>query len=273
MTNLLNRKALPMRKRSVLGSFISTGSYEDFIQKIFSLAEQKISSYVCFANVHMVVEAHRDPAFRRIVNGASIVAPDGKPLSLFLRIAKGLKQERVCGMDIFPDILRTAEATGKSVYFYGTTPGLLRTIAVKAAAEFPALKIAGYHSPPFRDLSESERTEIVARINEARPDLVFVSLGCPKQEKWMAENKDRIGACLLGLGQAFKVYAGEEKRLPKWMRNLSIEWTYRLYLEPRRLWKRYLYTNSLFLLLTARDSARWWLRKERLGRRLNLPAR
>ncbi len=248
-----------MQKHSVLGSLINTGSYQDFVNEIFFLAENKIPSYTCFANVHMVMEAHRSPSFRKIVNGASLVAPDGKPLSVFLRLAEGLKQDRVCGMDIFPDILRTAEAKGRSVYFYGTTPELLKAIVRKAGKEFPGLKIAGYYSPPFRDLSEDEKSDIVNMMNAASPDLVFVSLGCPKQEKWMAENKNKVNACFLGLGQAFKVYAGEEKRLPAWMRNFSLEWTYRLYLEPRRLWKRYFYTNSLFLLLAARHLMNLWL--------------
>lgn len=240
-------------KRSVLDSLVTTGSYRDFVDDISYLVDKKIPSYVCFANVHMVMEAHRDASFRKIVNEAAVVAPDGKPLSILLRLREGLKQDRVCGMDILPDLLANAAATGKSVYFYGTTPELLEAIAKKARKEFPALKIAGYYSPPFRELSPEEKSNIIQMINQTSPDLVFVSLGCPKQEKWMAENKDKIGSCLLGLGQAFKVYAGEEKRLPKWMRDLSLEWAYRLYLEPRRLWKRYLYTNSLFILLGSKD--------------------
>ena len=248
-----------MEKRSVFDLRIDTGSYQQFLEEIFVLASKKISSYVCFANVHMVMEAHRDPSLRNLLNAASLVAPDGKPLSVFLNLAEGLKQDRVCGMDMFPDILGMAEARGKSVYFYGTTPQLLEKITAKARREFPALKIAGHYSPPFRDLSELEKAEIAKLITEAQPDLVFVSLGCPKQEKWMAANKDKINACFLGLGQAFKVYAGEEKRLPEWMRDLSLEWAYRLFLEPRRLWKRYLYTNSLFLFLSARHFVRRWL--------------
>lgn len=243
---------LRSQKRSVLGSFITTHSYSDFINEIFLRVENKIPAYVCFANVHMVVEAHRDPSFKKIVNEADLVAPDGKPISVFLRLAGGWKQERICGMDIFPDILEKAQGRGKSVFFYGTTPELLKTISAKAKKQFPDLKIAGYHSPPFRELCKGEKSDIIKMINNANPDLVFVSLGCPKQEKWMAENKGKIRGCLLGLGQAFKVYAGEEKRLPEWMRNISLEWAYRLCLEPRRLWKRYLYTNSFFIALTAR---------------------
>lgn len=244
------------QKRCVLGSFITTVSYAGFLSEIFHLVSQKVPSYICFANVHMVIEAYRKHLFQKIVNAATLVAPDGKPLSVFLRLMEGLKQERVCGMDIFPDLLARAEASGKSVYFYGTTPSLLKAIAVKAKAEFPALRIAGYFSPPFRELTPDENAEIVDMIRAAKPDLVFVSLGCPKQERWMSENHLKIGSCLLGLGQAFKVYAGEERRLPRWMRNLSLEWSYRLYLEPRRLWKRYLVTNSWFVFLSTLEILR-----------------
>lgn len=264
---------LPPRRMPVLGSFISTLSYRDFVDRIFSLVATKTSSYVCFANVHMVVEAHRDPAFRKVVNDADLTAPDGKPLSLYLRLAKGWRQDRICGMDIFPDILARAAAEGRSVYFYGTTPELLKTIEEKAHREFPALRIAGAYSPPFRALTDAEKAGIVSMINRAKPDLLFVSLGCPKQEKWMAENKDKINACFLGLGQAFKVYAGQEKRLPEWMRDLSLEWAYRLYLEPGRLWKRYLLTNSLFIWLGMRDLIAGWLRGAPAQNEHQFPAR
>ena len=246
------------QKRSVLGSLITTLPYKDFVSEIFRLVENRQPSYICFANVHMVVEGRRNPAFQKVINEAALVAPDGKPLSVLLRLAEGLKQERICGMDIFPDIMVRAEASGKSVYFYGTTPELLKAIAEKAHREFPDLKIAGYFSPPFRDLTVDETEKIADMIGNTKPDLVFVSLGCPKQERWMAENKLRLGTCLLGLGQAFKVYAGEEKRLPRWMRALALEWLYRLYLEPGRLWKRYLVTNSYFIFLAARKLLSLW---------------
>jgi N-acetylglucosaminyldiphosphoundecaprenol N-acetyl-beta-D-mannosaminyltransferase len=152
-------------------------------------------------------------------------------------------------MDLLPDLLKEAEKENKSIYLYGSTKKILRRIVRRASKEYPRLNICGVHSPPFRTLWPEETARIINMINKADPDFLFVSLGCPKQEKWMAEHKGKINACMLGLGQAFNVYAGVEKRLPKWMHNLSLEWTYRLYLEPKRLWKRYLYTNSLFVWL------------------------
>ena len=235
---------------SVLGSVITLGSYTSFLDRIVDLAGQKAPSYVCFANVHMVVEANHDPVFRKVVNQATIVAPDGKPLSVFIKLFHGIKQERVCGMDILPDLLSRAEAAGRSVYFYGGEQQCLDLIEKKAMREYPDLKIAGLYSPPYRTLTPEEKAEDVERIRNSGADLVLVSLGCPKQEKWMAENVKKLNACFLGLGQAFTVYAELEKRLPKWMRALCLEWAYRFMQEPRRLWRRYLITNTEFIRMT-----------------------
>lgn len=239
-----------MTKKAVLNSFISVGTLKEFIDEIFFLVRTKIPSYICFANVHMIMEGYNDSSFQRVINQANVTTPDGKPISLFLKFFEKVRQVRICGMDLMPNLLKEAEAQRKSVYFYGSTDEVLETITKKARKEFPNLTISGTYSPPFRILTELENNNIMKTIKEASPDLIFVSLGCPKQEKWMAENRDKIGACLLGVGQAFKVYAGVEKRLPIWMRNLSLEWAYRFYLEPKRLWKRYLFTNSYFLLLS-----------------------
>lgn len=239
-----------MIHKSVLGTSVSLGTYQEFINEIFQLVKSHVPSYVCFANVHMVMEAHHDHLFQSVVNNADVVAPDGRPISLFLNLFEKQKQQRVCGMDILPDLLRQAEIEGKSVYFLGGTEELLEMIIAKAKRLYPALRINGSYSPPFRELSVEEDAALVDRIKQSHADLVFVSLGCPKQEKWMAIHRDSIGACLLGVGQAFKVFAGIEKRLPLWMRNLSLEWVYRLWLEPKRLWKRYLVTNSKFLIFT-----------------------
>lgn len=229
---------------------ISIGSYVTFIDQIFYLAENKSSSYVCFANVHMTIEAYEHNDFNTALNGADLVAPDGQPISLFLRYLKKVNQERVCGLDIFPDLLKEAAARGKSIYLYGTTDSVLNKISKKAKKEFPSLNICGLYSPPFRALSPMEKSGIVDQINNAKPDLIFVALGCPKQETWMAQHKGEIHGCMIGLGHAFNIYAGTAKRCPLWMQRRSLEWAYRLFSEPRRLWKRYLYTNTYFLILT-----------------------
>jgi N-acetylglucosaminyldiphosphoundecaprenol N-acetyl-beta-D-mannosaminyltransferase len=242
-----------MERKKVIDTMISTGNFDDLKNKVLNLAENKKSAYVCFANAHMIVESHVDRHFRKIVNEADIVTPDGRPLSIFIKWYYGIDQDRVPGMDLMPALLKEAEKSGKSVYFYGSTPKVLHAIRAKIGKELPGLKIAGTYSPPFRTLNSEEKAGIVDLINESNPDLVFVALGCPKQEKWMADHKGKINAVMLGVGQAFMTYAGLEKRLPKWMRDFSLEWVYRLYLEPRRLWKRYLVTNSMFLYLSTAE--------------------
>ncbi|PRY11219.1 N-acetylglucosaminyldiphosphoundecaprenol N-acetyl-beta-D-mannosaminyltransferase [Pontibacter ummariensis] len=236
-------------KRALFNSLISVGSFNEFVEHIFWLTEHKKSSYVCFANVHMLMEAYQDKEFNRILNNADVATPDGGPLSKLFKLFYGKRQERVAGMDLLPCLLREAAERGKSVFFYGSTDHVLEAVLRRAKQELPHLKVSGYFSPPFRKLTHIEDTGITNMINKANPDLVFVALGCPKQERWMAEHKGRINACMLGVGQAYLTYAGLEKRLPKWARDLSLEWTYRLWQEPGRLWKRYLITNSKFLLL------------------------
>jgi N-acetylglucosaminyldiphosphoundecaprenol N-acetyl-beta-D-mannosaminyltransferase len=242
-----------VKKVVLFKSYISTASYNTYIESILSYAAQRVSSYVCFANAHMLTEANSNPEFNRIVNDADIVTPDGKPISVLIRLRYGIKQERACGMDMFPEILKQAENKELSVFFYGSTDEVLNKIKEKAKKEFPFLKIAGAYSPPFRQLTSEEDEEVINMINNSEANLVFVSLGCPKQEIWMNQHKGKINSCMLGLGQAFLTYSGYEKRLPKWARNLSLEWAYRFYLEPKRLWKRYFFGNSMFLYLSWKD--------------------
>lgn len=241
-----------MLRVKIFKTSISKGMFGEYIENIFKLTDKTLSSYVCFANVHMVMEAYKNAEFNRVLEYADIVTPDGAPISKMMSYIYGYRQDRVAGMDLLPILLSEAAKRNKSVYFYGSTPNVLQTISKKISKELPNLTIAGIYSPPFCQLTNEEEIEIIDRINTARPNLVFVALGCPKQEIWMAKNKGKINSCMLGVGQAFLVYAGLEKRLPKGMRNWGVEWLYRLYLEPGRLWKRYLINNSLFLILVTK---------------------
>jgi N-acetylglucosaminyldiphosphoundecaprenol N-acetyl-beta-D-mannosaminyltransferase len=253
-TSTQRRMAAPLQqKRRLLKSNITTGRFDEFVEQVFWLTDNRESSYVCFANVHMLVEAYQDPAFNQILNNADVASPDGGPLSKLMKLKYGHKQDRVPGMDLMPRLIEEAAARGKSVFFYGSTDDVLEAVVETAKAKHPNIKIAGHYSPPFRQLTEAEDQSIVDMMNNAGADLVFVALGCPKQERWMAEHKGRVKACMLGVGQAYMTYAGLEKRLPKWARDWSLEWTYRLYQEPKRLWKRYLVTNSTFVYLTLKD--------------------
>lgn len=232
-------------KKKVISTLVTSGSFRDLVNKMFSLSEK--SSYICFANVHMIMESYKDPKFNDLLNEADMVTADGRPVSLYMKLFYGISQDRVAGMDVVPAIIAQANEQGGSVYFYGSTEDVLQKIEDRIRSEYPNVRIAGTYSPPFRPLSEEEDQEVIRMINEANPDFLFVSLGCPKQEKWMADHKGKINACMLGVGQAFLTFTGMEKRLPQWARNLSLEWTYRLWLEPNRLWKRYLFTNTHFL--------------------------
>lgn len=243
-----------LAKQQVLDSTITTGAFSEFVDKILQLGAARTSAYVCCANVHMLVEAHRDASFRQVLEEADLVTPDGGPVASLAGWKGGYAQERVPGMDLVPALLAEAARRGQSVYFYGTTDDVLQAIVARARQELPTLRLVGTCAPPFRALTPTEEAEHIAAINAADPDLLFVALGCPRQERWMAAHRGKIKACMLGVGQAFLVYAGIEQRLPVWARQLWLEWAYRLWLEPRRLWRRYLVTNSRFLYLMARKT-------------------
>ena len=241
-----------MKKRRILNSFVSAGSFKEFIESIFALVKEKESSYICVCNVHMLVEAKRDHYFNKVLNNADITTPDGMPIAKLLSWKYKVNQERVSGMDLIPKLIKECAQKGKSIYFYGSTHDVLSSVAKKAKTEFPQLNIH-YYSPPFRQLSCEEDKNLVKEINSFNPDFVFVALGCPKQEKWMAANQGIINSCMIGLGGAFEVYAGLRKRAPKWMYQNSLEWLYRLLLEPKRLSNRYLRTNTLFLYYVCKE--------------------
>jgi N-acetylglucosaminyldiphosphoundecaprenol N-acetyl-beta-D-mannosaminyltransferase len=228
---------------------ISTGSYESFIANIVNLAKVRQSSYVCVANVHMLIEAYWDRSFQKIVLGADIVTPDGMPLAKSLKLLYGLKQDRVCGMDLLPDLLKESITNNLSVYFYGGTQKMLDQTGSYIEENYPSVNVAGFYSPPFRPLSAEEEDEIAEKINNSGANIVFVVLGCPKQERWMAGMKNKINAVMIGIGGALPVMIGMQQRAPKWMQDYSLEWLYRLKQEPKRLFKRYFVTNSLFLIL------------------------
>lgn len=238
-----------MKRNKIVSIEIDTGSYNSFVGRIIDLSKSGSSHYVCVANVHMNIEAHRDEEFARIVNNADIVSPDGKPLAIANRLLYGENQDRVAGMDLLPSLLKEAECHNLSVLFYGGTQEMLDKTKGFVESNYPSLKDHKYYSPPFRELKPKEEKEIIDRINELNPNLIFVALGCPKQEKWMASIKGRVNACMIGIGGALPVMIGMQQRAPMWMQKLSLEWLFRLLQEPRRLFKRYLITNTLFIFL------------------------
>lgn len=233
-------------KKQALNVGITTGSFAEHVEQICAWGATHRSAYVCCVNAHMTVEA-RDPGFNAVVNGADMATADGMPVLKALQWFGKVRQERVAGNDLMPALLDAAVAKGLKVFLFGGKEEVLNIIRERASAKYGASPIVGHESPPFRSLSAQEMDEAAARINASGAHIIMVSLGCPKQERWMAAMKGKVNGVMLGLGGAFLLYAGVDSRAPKWMRDLSLEWLYRFALEPGRLWKRYLVTNSIFI--------------------------
>lgn len=227
---------------------ISTFTYNQVIEQIFSLAALRKPSYVCFANAHMAVEAHLNKKIADSVNNASIVTSDGMSVVMALKFLHKVNQDRTSGMDMIFDVVKGAEDNNFSIFLFGSDQSTLSKFKAKALLDHPKLKICGNISPPFTEFTKEENNSFIEQINQSGAHIVLIGLGCPKQEKWMAENNMRINAVLLGFGGAFSLYARKVKRAPVFMQKYCLEWLYRLTQEPKRLWKRYLVTNSLFIV-------------------------
>lgn len=238
-----------MMKKQLISLQISIASFKQVIDEIIRLATKKQSAYVCIANVHMLVEAHNDAAFADIVNSADMVTPDGMPLAKSIEWLYGIKQDRVAGMDVLPAVIEEAINKNLSVFFYGGSSQMLERTKAYIDTIYPQLQVGGMISPPFRPLTTEETEQDIAAINQSGAQIVFVVLGCPKQEKWMHAMRGHIQAVMLGIGGALPVMVGMQKRAPVWVQKSSLEWLYRLCQEPRRLFKRYATTNTVFMWL------------------------
>ncbi|MCR5460248.1 MAG: WecB/TagA/CpsF family glycosyltransferase [Acetatifactor sp.] len=201
--------------------------------------------YVCVANVHTTVTAYEDKEYRMIQNGGILTIPDGGPLASLGRKRGHQEMARTTGPSYMTEML--SQAQGYRHFFYGATPETLKKLKAVLAEKYPNAEIVGMISPPFRPLTDMEDAEIMEKINHATPDFVWVGLGAPKQEKWMAEHQGRICGLMVGVGAGFDYLAGNIKRAPKWMQDLNLEWFYRLLQEPKRLFKRYLITNTKYI--------------------------
>lgn len=227
--------------------------WDDVLLKIAGWTSNKESRVVCICNVHSVVTAKRNIEFRRVLAGADMATPDGVPIAWMLRRLGYSHQQRINGPDLLWRYCSMAELRLESIFLYGSTEATLELLKLRLLAAFPKLIVAGAISPPFRPLTPAEDIEIVEHINASGAGVVFVGLGCPKQEIWMAAHLGRIHAVMVGVGAAFDYHAGVIKRAPQWMQNGGLEWLHRLASEPRRLWRRYLVTNTLFVVWAARQ--------------------
>lgn len=245
-----------MQKINLLSLSLSQGFYNSFFNQIIEWAKCRQSKYTCLTNVHMMIEAYKNPGFAKMVNDADLIIPDGMPLKWGLRFLYGVKQERIAGMELLADLLKEAENQKLTVFFYGGTENMLQKTRSYLKRHYPLLNIVGLYSPPFRPLSPEEEMETINKINASEAHLVFVALGCPKQEKWMAKMKGKINAVMVGVGGAVPMMVGLQKRAPQWVQNIGMEWFFRLIQEPRRLFKRYAITNSIFIYLLIKE----WIR-------------
>ena len=237
----------------VLGTGISAIDLATAVEVIERWIGRGERRYVCVANVHSVMEAYRDPTLRRVMNQSGLTTPDGMPLVWLLEHAGHRPVSRVYGPDLVLEMCRRSAATGHRHFFLGGAEGVADTMAGRLRERFPGLHVVGTLSPPFRLLTAEEDEALVETVNQTAPDVVWVGLGAPKQEHWMAAHRDRLSApALIGVGAAFDFHAGAVRQAPPVLQRTGLEWAYRLAREPRRLWHRYLVYNPWFVVLVAR---------------------
>ena len=216
----------------------------DYLEK--NISEIK-GDYICVSNVHTTVTSFEDADYCAIQNGGLMAIPDGGPLSTVGQKRGHKNMERTTGPSLMEEIFEISAKKGYRHYFYGSKEETLELLYQKLTSTYPGIQIAGMYSPPFRPLTEEEDRAIIERINETKPDFVWVGLGAPKQEKWMAAHQGKIDGLMLGVGAGFDYFAENIKRAPMWMQKHNLEWLYRLVQDPKRLFKRYWSTNTKFI--------------------------
>jgi len=248
----------PIPRVNILGVGVMPLNLDQAIATLLKWREDGRREYVCCTSVHGIVEAQRDPEVRNALNRAGLTTEDGMPLVWWCRAAGYKSARRVCGPDLFPAMCAIGARQGHRHYFYGGSPEVVEKLVAELSTRYPGLVVAGYKSPPFRALSPEETDADIKAINETRPDYVWIGLGMPKQEKWMAEHVGKVeAAALLGVGAAFDFLAGVKPRAPVWMQRSGVEWIFRLMSEPRRLAHRYLVFNSIFVMRALQQITGW----------------
>ncbi|MCR5176840.1 MAG: WecB/TagA/CpsF family glycosyltransferase [Anaerovibrio sp.] len=204
--------------------------------------------YICVSNVHTTVMAHENEEYCSIQNGGIMAVPDGGPLSSVGRKRGYVNMSRTTGPDYLSKILSISKDKGYRHYFFGSSEDTLNKLCDNVKQNYPGVIVAGVYSPPFRPLTKEENIKIIEEINNVKPDFIWVGLGAPKQEMWMAEHQGQIHGLMVGVGAAFDYVAGNIKRAPNWMQEHNLEWAYRLLQDPRRLFMRYFVTNTKFII-------------------------
>ena len=243
-----NNENKKIKTCNILKVNIAVTNMKETVQYITEHIQVLKGKYICVSNVHTTVMAYEDEHYRTVQNAAALALPDGKPLSVVSR-KRGFKEaQRVTGPDLMLELFHKPFRH----YFYGGKEETLHILEKKLREKYPNIQIAGMYSPPFRPLSEEEDKEVVDNINASGADILWVGLGAPKQEKWMYAHQNQVNTLMIGVGAGFDYHAGIIKRAPVWMQKCSLEWLYRLFQDPKRLWKRYVSTNGRFLWLLLR---------------------
>ncbi len=228
-------------------------TYAEFLHVFLDAPVRGWRLRVHFCTAHTIVESQADEKLRRALTNGGLVVPDGVPLTWIGR-ARGFEIERACGLDVLPDSADRGRERGARHFFYGGGPGVADRLALRLSQRYPGMIVAGTEAPPFRPLTPDEDAAMVARLNAARPDFIWVGLGTPKQDLWLAEHRDRLdAAALMAVGAAFDIVGGYRPRAPRVVQKAGLEWLFRLFQEPRRLAKRYTIVNGRFLALAATD--------------------
>ena len=251
----------PLKVCRFLPIRVDNTNYQDATSRILTWAESSQKRYVCVANVHMVMEAHKSISFQNTINSSDLITPDGMPLVWAMRLLGNKSQPRVYGPTLTAHVCKAAAKYDISVGFYGSTPGTIECLVKNLSNRFPTLRIDYSYSPSFSPLKKEEDETTIKEINSSGAKILFVGLGCPKQEHWMFDHLGKINAVMIGVGAAFDFHSGMKKQAPDWMMSIGLEWLFRLCQEPKRLWRRYLFNNPQFLFLVGRQ-----IIKERLLR-------
>jgi N-acetylglucosaminyldiphosphoundecaprenol N-acetyl-beta-D-mannosaminyltransferase len=247
---MFTRLAQPPESRAnVLGVGVHAIDLPSAVSIIENAVRESVKGYVCVTSVHGVMEAQRDPSYRDILNRALLVTPDGMPTVWVGRIQGNSTMRRVFGPDLMLELCRRSAETGIRHFLYGGKPGIAGELAESLRRRFPGIAVVGTYTPPFRPLEPSEHLALKKQMERALPDIVWVGLSTPKQERFMAANFEQLSCkVMIGVGAAFDIHTGHVKDAPKWIKSAGLQWAHRLCQEPGRLWKRYLVNNSGFLL-------------------------
>lgn len=240
---------LNIERTNVLGVGISAINIPMALEVLDAWIRQQHRTYVCITGVHGVMESQADPELRKIHNQAGLVTPDGMPMVWMSRLAGHKHVDRVYGPDLMLAVCEASLQKGYRHFFYGGNEGVPELLRDKLQEKFPGLQVVGTYSPPFRPLTPEEDAAIVSQINAARPDIVWVGLSTPKQERWMAAHLGKVQApVMIGVGAAFDFHAGLKPQAPRWMQRSGLEWFFRMVSEPKRLARRYLQNNPRFVM-------------------------